>query len=91
MSSKHTSPPFDLSAIRYCEQHESHWIPWDGSTEKSAACPWCQRDLYWDELEDVYDVLLTASRQGEPLIPMEINTHLERLREVLSKTTRRGT
>lgn len=39
------SPPFDLSNIKYCEIHESHWISKEGVEEN---CPWCQRD----KLED---------------------------------------
>jgi hypothetical protein len=53
-------PPFDGSRVRYCEQHEAHWIPWDGASERSASCPWCQRDEYWDELEDVWEAFTSG-------------------------------
>lgn len=42
-----TSPPFDLSNIKYCEIHESHWISKEGVEEN---CPWCQRDKLEDQI-----------------------------------------
>lgn len=61
----HISAPFDLTEIRYCETHEAHWIPWNGATEKGASCPWCQRDVFWDELEAIHDVFGAAVRSKE--------------------------
>lgn len=38
------SPPFDLSNIRYCSTHNSHWIP--GEELVGNGCPWCRLDSY---------------------------------------------
>lgn len=86
----HISPPFDLSNVRHCSVHDAHWIPGEGWSEGGSSCPWCQRDKFWDALDDIQDVMLTASRQGQPLILPEINIFLERLRAVLGYDRREG-
>jgi len=59
-ASQEKNPAIDLNRVRYCEQHETHWVPWDGASERGASCPWCQRDEYWDELEDIWEVFTAA-------------------------------
>ena len=44
MKSSSVSPPFDLSNIRYCSTHNSHWIPGEELVE--VGCPWCRLDSY---------------------------------------------
>ena len=44
MKSSNVSPPFDLSNIRYCSTHHSHWIPGEELVE--VGCPWCRLDSY---------------------------------------------
>jgi len=99
-------PPYDKDAVRYCEIHEAHWIPWNGASEKGASCPWCARDTFWDELEDIYDAFLTAVRSSEgglelhhgsppfshprPADLHNMKQYLQRWGEVLGKNVRRG-
>ena len=47
------SARLDLKRVRYCENHDSHWVPAVGMSEKSSSCPWCQRDALSNELEDI--------------------------------------
>lgn len=54
-----------VSNMRYCDTHKSHWIPQEGASEKGSSCPWCQRDAFWDELENIHDVFLSAIRSKE--------------------------
>ena len=44
MKRSSVSPPFDLSNIRYCSTHNSHWIPGEELVE--VGCPWCRLDSY---------------------------------------------
>lgn len=55
----------DQDRIRYCEKHEAHWIPQCSASEKGSSCPWCQRDVFWDELEYIYDTFLSAVASRE--------------------------
>lgn len=60
---------------RYCERHEMSWIPADGLSEKGASCPWCQRDLYWDELEAIHDTFGAAVRSKESKGGQHVSYH----------------
>jgi hypothetical protein len=56
---------FDSSEAQYCEKHNAHWIPPSTASEKGSSCPWCQRDVLWDELDNIYDVFLVAVQSKE--------------------------
>lgn len=43
----------DLKRIQYCENHDAHWIPTLGQSEKASSCPWCQRDSLYKELDQI--------------------------------------
>lgn len=53
-------PPCDQENVRYCEKHEMHWVPGAGMSQKGSSCPWCQRDVFWDELEYIRDTFVSA-------------------------------
>ena len=51
MKSSSVSPPFDLSNIRYCSTHNSHWIPGEELVE--VGCPWCRLDSYKKSIDRI--------------------------------------
>jgi len=51
-----------FGTMQYCSLHESSWIPFPGSTVVSASCPWCQRDKFYDAVENIRDVFSDAVR-----------------------------
>lgn len=50
----------DLNKLFYCERHNAHWSPPPTASEVGSTCPWCRSDVYYDELENIYDVFKTA-------------------------------
>jgi hypothetical protein len=58
-------PPFNSSNVRWCEHHNAHWVPPSTASEKGSSCPWCQRDALYDELDNIYDVFLSAVQSKE--------------------------
>ena len=68
-------PPHDPAAMRYCESHEMHWVPGKGMSEKGASCPWCQRDVFWDELDAVADDFRAAVRSKTQKGGQQVSYH----------------
>lgn len=78
------SEPLASEAL-YCEIHDGHWIPPKYATAKGGSCPWCQRDAYWDKLEDIEEALEIISHDSSLL-----NEKRNDLRKFLGKEFRRG-
>ena len=74
-----------IDELCYCETHGGYWIPPRYATDKGGSCPWCQRDAYWDKLEDIEEALEIISHDLSLL-----NEKRNDLRKFLGKEFRRG-
>jgi hypothetical protein len=54
-----------IEDLKYCDLHKMSWVPDRELSEREASCPWCQRDILWDELEEIRDSFLGAIESEE--------------------------